>query len=65
VILDKGNYKGIYIIDMEKDVVERIIYSGEKEGELVFEYLQEIGEERSEFAEPRGRSRGFSLCDLK
>jgi len=64
VILTKGNYKGIYIIDMEKDVVERIIYSGEKEGEVVFDYLQEIGDVTSEFAAPRGRSRGFSLCDF-
>ena len=65
VILTKESYESIYTIDMEKDVVERIIYSGEKEGELVFTYLQEISEVTSEFAAPRGRSRGFSLCDLK
>ena len=65
VILTKGTYNGIYTIDMEKDVVERIIYSGEKEGELAFTYLQEISEVTSEFAAPRGRSRGFSICDLR
>jgi hypothetical protein len=64
VILTKGTGKSIYTIDMEKDVVERIIYSGEREGQLVFDYLQEIGGERSEFAAPRGRSRGFSICDF-
>jgi RNA polymerase sigma-70 factor (ECF subfamily) len=64
VILTHGTYKGIYTIDMEKDVVERIIYSGEKEGEIIFDYLQEIGEVASEFAAPRGRSRRFSLCDF-
>ena len=65
VILTKESYKSIYTIDMEKDVVEKIIYSGEKEGELVFTYLQEIGGERSEFAPPRGRSKGFTIYDLQ
>jgi hypothetical protein len=68
VILNKKGYKSIYIIDMEKDVVERIIYSGEKEGELVFTYLQQIGEVTSEFAVPRGSTRtkkAFSILEAE
>jgi hypothetical protein len=65
VMLDKGTYKSIYTIDMEKDVVERIIYTGEKKGELVFDYLQEISDVTSEFASPRGRSKGFSIYGLQ
>lgn len=42
-----------YIIDMDKDIVERIIYSGEKQGELVFTYLQKIDDIGREFSEPR------------
>ena len=47
-----------YIIDMDKDIVERIIYSGEKQGELVFTYLQEIDDIGREFSGPR-RSQGL------
>ena len=47
-----------YIIDMDKDIVERIIYTGEKQGELVFTYLQEIDDIGGEFSEPR-RSEGL------
>ena len=57
VILAKGTGKSIYTIDMEKDIVERIVLTGDREGQLEFDYLQEIGGERSEFAEPRGRYR--------
>ena len=47
-----------YIIDMDKDIVERIIYTCEKQGELVFTYLQEIDDIGGEFSEPR-RSEGL------
>ncbi|MHC4394630.1 MAG: RNA polymerase sigma factor [Planctomycetota bacterium] len=48
---EKGGLR--YIIDMDKDIVERIIYTGESQGELVFTYLQEIDDIGREFSEPR------------
>ena len=50
---------------MEDDVVEQIIFTGEREGRLVFEYTQEIDDTGSEFAEPRTnyRTKAFSILD--
>ena len=56
----------VYTIDMEKDVVESITFSGDTGGQLQFSYLQEIDSTGSEFAEPSrkapltGRSEGIS-----
>ncbi len=58
VKLTTGETNLKYIIDMDKDIVERIIYSGEKQGELVFTYLQYIDDIGREFSEPR-RSGGL------
>lgn len=55
VIYDGG--KLVYTIDMECDLIDRIIFSSsEGEGELVFTYLQEIDEFSDEFTAPRRRS---------
>jgi len=54
---EKGELQ--YIIDMDKDIVERIIYSGENQGELMFTYLQEVDDIGHEFSEPR-RSQGLA-----
>jgi RNA polymerase sigma-70 factor (ECF subfamily) len=48
--------KLIYTIDMEKDVVEKIVFSGDVIGELRFSYLQDIEDVGKEFAEPRERN---------
>ncbi len=46
----------IYMIDMERDVIERITFSREEsDGELRFDYLQDIGEAGNEFVRPRNR----------
>jgi RNA polymerase sigma-70 factor (ECF subfamily) len=42
----------VYTIDMEKDVVESITFSGDTGGQLQFDYLQDIEKAGSEFAEP-------------
>ena len=47
----------VYTIDMEKDVVESITFSGDTGGQLQFDYLQEIEGIGSEFVEP-GRNAG-------
>ena len=52
VVLDCERTKLVYTIDMEKDVVERIAFSGGAEGELEFDYLQDIDDISSEFIVP-------------
>jgi RNA polymerase sigma-70 factor (ECF subfamily) len=49
----------LYIIDMEKDVIDKITFLAEDapRGELMFTYLQEIDNASSEFAEPVERPR--------
>ena len=47
----------VYTIDMEKDVVESITFSGDNGGQLQFSYLQEIDGIGSEFAEPSSQAR--------
>jgi len=58
VTLTCDRVKLVYTIDIEKDVVDRIEFSGEDGagGELRFSYLQEIGEAAGEFASPRRTS---------
>jgi len=57
VILKPGNVQIVYMIDMEKDVIESITFSGDKGGQLKFDYLQDIDSVGSEFAEPIRKSR--------
>jgi hypothetical protein len=47
----------VYTIDMEKDVVESITFSGDTGGQLQFDYLQDIDSIGSEFAEPSRNAR--------
>jgi hypothetical protein len=47
----------VYTIDMEKDVIESITFSGDTGGQLQFDYLQDIDNIGSEFAEPIRKSR--------
>jgi hypothetical protein len=47
----------VYTIDMEKDVVESITFSGDTGGQLQFDYLQDIDSIGSEFAEPSSQAR--------
>jgi RNA polymerase sigma-70 factor (ECF subfamily) len=47
----------VYTIDMEKDVVESITFSGDTGGQLQFDYLQDIDNIGSKFAEPIRKSR--------
>jgi hypothetical protein len=42
----------VYTIDMEKDVIESITFSGDTGGHLKFDYIQDIDSIGSEFAEP-------------
>jgi len=53
VILKPEDAQIVYTIDMEKDVIESITFSGDTGGQLQFDYLQEIDNIGSEFAEPR------------
>ena len=56
VILTKESVKIIYTIDMEKDIVEQIVFTGERYGQLVFDYLDDIDGIGRDFAEPRRKS---------
>jgi RNA polymerase sigma-70 factor (ECF subfamily) len=59
VTLSHNERKLVYVVDMEKDVVDRITFLSDEEqvlGELRFSYLQEIDNIGSEFAEPRRKS---------
>ena len=57
-----------YTIDTEADIIEKIEFTGEREGELTFEYLQDIDDITSEFNEPtinrRRRAKEKSLLQL-
>ncbi|HIJ52041.1 MAG TPA: RNA polymerase sigma factor [Planctomycetes bacterium] len=55
----------VYTIDMEKDVIDKITFTGEVEGELIFDYLQGIDDIGSEFAEPRRSRYGVVGKDSK
>jgi hypothetical protein len=46
----------VYTIDMERDVIEKVTFSRkENDGELRFEYLQDIDEAGNEFVRPHNR----------
>ncbi len=47
----------VYTIDMEKDVVESITFSGDTGGQLQFDYFQDIDSIGSEFAQPTSKAR--------
>lgn len=56
VVLTHRQTKLLYTIDMEKDVIDKIRFSGDTEGELTFSYLQDIDDVSDEFVEPRRKS---------
>ena len=57
VALKAKDRRIVYTIDMEKDIVESITFSGDSGGQLQFDYLQDIDRAVSEFAEPIRKSR--------
>jgi RNA polymerase sigma-70 factor (ECF subfamily) len=72
VVLKSEEGRIVYTIDMEKDVVESITFSGDTGGQLQFDYLQEMGEAGNEFVAPTSKasmrvsSQGISwLLELK
>jgi hypothetical protein len=64
VILSKEQDRLIYTIDMERDVVERIMFSvndnrgRDAEGEVLFSYTDEVEQPGDEFVEPRKKYYG-------
>ena len=60
VTLTCEQVKLVYTIDIEKDVVDKIVFSWKDgaQGELRFSYLEEIGEAAEEFAAPAGTNLG-------
>jgi hypothetical protein len=72
VTLTTGKTSLLYTIDMEKDVVDKIAFSGDVAGELRFSYLQDIDNMNGDFQAPRtsryglvGDSQGMGwLIDL-
>jgi len=56
VILANESGKIIYTIDMEKDIVEQIVFTGDREGQLAFDYFDDIDGIGRDFAEPRQKS---------
>jgi RNA polymerase sigma-70 factor (ECF subfamily) len=65
VVLSKEQNRLIYTIDMKKDVVERITFSvndnrgRDAEGEVLFSYMDEVGQAGGEFVEPRKKYYGL------
>ena len=65
VVLKSEDGQIVYTIDMEKDVIESVVFSGDTQGHLNFNYIQEIDDIGNEFAEPgrqaslRERSEGM------
>jgi len=57
VILTPEGTQITYIIDMNKDVVEEIVFAGNRQGQLIFKYLQDINNAGSKFAEPSSKDR--------
>jgi RNA polymerase sigma factor (sigma-70 family) len=55
VVLTTEQLKLVYTIDMETDVIEKIVFTTDdgNEGEMEFTYLQDIDDIGDEFAEPR------------
>jgi len=60
VVLTRGQTKLTYTIDMEKDIIDRIVFSTNdgRDGELRFTYLEQVDPEADEFVSPRWRSSG-------
>ena len=64
VILSKEQNRLIYTIDMEKDVVDKIVFSvndnrgRDAEGEVLFSYMDEVEQPGDEFVEPRKKYYG-------
>jgi RNA polymerase sigma-70 factor (ECF subfamily) len=56
VVLREGESILTYFINPEKDVVDRIVFSGDVAGELGFSYLQDIDSAGGEFQSPRTSS---------
>ncbi len=65
IVLKPEDGQFVYTIDMQKDVIESIEFSGDTQGRLNFDYIQEIDNIGNEFAEPgrqaniRERSKGM------
>lgn len=64
VILTTESGRVIYIIDMQADVVEKIVFTAGSQGQLTFNYLQEIDDINRDFAKPRGRYRTKNLFEI-
>lgn len=60
VVLTRGQAKLTYSIDMEKDIIDRIVFltNDGRDGELRFTYLEQVDPEADEFVSPRWRSSG-------
>ncbi len=56
VVLKPKDAQIVYAIDMEKDVIESITFSGDTGGQLRFDYIQEIDGIGSEFAKPGSKA---------
>jgi RNA polymerase sigma-70 factor (ECF subfamily) len=56
VVLKPEDGQIVYTVDMEKDVVESITFSGDTGGHFQFDYLQDIDSIGSEFAEPSSQT---------
>ena len=58
VVLKPEDAQIVYTIDMEKDVIESITFSGDTQGRLNFNYIQEIEQETAEFVVPKPKTSG-------
>jgi hypothetical protein len=66
VKVSSGEEKMVFTIDMARDIIEKIrISGGDAEGEIRFEYLEEVSGAGKEFARPRRlRGKEGSLFDV-
>ena len=64
VVLTRGETQIVYTIDMELDVIEKIKFSGDKEGEIRFNYIKKIDDINREFAEPKRSREGMQTGNI-
>lgn len=64
VVLKPENGQIIYTIDMKHDLIEKIDFIGQRQGQLIFNYLTDINNRDDRFAKPRNSDEGFSILDF-
>jgi len=67
VEIENRNDTMLYIIDMDKDIIKKIVFSTNEniKGELIFSYLEEVEETGTEFVEPTLTKTGIIINESR